>query len=462
MATRATFAFLLVLVLPWAASPVSAQEVQVALDEAGRVHEIDRSLASRLGLFLDDYPQLQVVRLYRVDAERYVLEVTGQRAGETVRERVPLTAEEVRSLRARVSAALRARAPEVALDQEGRFLLLGTTTLLGVGFYGWAVPVILDLDDGRATLATYMFTAGASFVGPFLYTRNRPVTYGMANAGFWGATRGIGLGNGLLSLVDPNASRRAYTGGALVGSVGGGLAMYTWALRTDMSAGDAHVIGNHGDFGSAWAVSTMLMTQARDDRLTAAMWLAGSGAGLAVGAARAQRLPYTWGDAEIQRGAFYLGMYNGLALWSVFVGDQVSRGEERFLGGALIAGSAGGLVLADRLLPGHEFSAGQGILVNLGTVAGGLLGLGVAVLIAPDNVNSPAIFFTLSALGANAGFGLTYLALADDARRAAGTQRGSLELDFNPAALLGLSAGTTAPGLPAGLRLPLVSGRYRF
>jgi hypothetical protein len=462
MATRAAFASLFLLGVLGAFAPVSAQEVQVALDEAGRVHEIDRSLASRLGLFLDDYPQLQVVRLYRIDAERYVLEVTGQREGETVRERVPLTAAEVGSLRARVSAALAARAPEVALDQEGRFLLLGTTTLLGVGFYGWAVPVILNMSDGRATLATYMFTAGASFVGPFLYTRDRPVTYGMANAGFWGATRGIGVGTGLLALADPNAGSRAFTAAAFAGSVGGGLAMYTWALRTDMSAGDAHVIGNHGDFGAAWALSAMLMTRATDDRATAAMGLTGVGAGLAIGTARAGRLPYTWGDAEIQRGAFYLGMYNGLALWSAFVGGDVSRGEERFLGAAFIAGSAGGLLLADRLLPGHDFSAGQGILVNLGTVAGGLVGLGAAVLIAPDNPDSPAIFFTLSALGANAGFGLTYLALADDARRAAGRQRGSLEVDFNPAALLGLRSDGPLRVLPEGYRLPLISGRYRF
>jgi hypothetical protein len=463
MAMRAPVAALFLLVILGAFMPLSAQEVQVALDEGGRVYEVDRALASRLGLFLDDYPQLQMVRLYRVDAERYVLEVTGQRAGETVRERVPLTASEVGSLRARVSQALAVRAPEVVLDQDGRFLLLGTTTLLGVGFYGWAVPVILDLDDGRATLATYMFTAGASFVAPFLYTRNRPVTYGMANAGFWGATRGIGLGTGLLTLIDPNASSRAYTAAAFAGSVGGGLAMYTWALQTDMSAGDAHVIGNHGDFGSAWALATMLMTQADDDRVTAAMWLAGSGAGLAVGASRAERLPYTWGDAEIQRGAFYLGMYNGLALWSIIAGDEVSTGEERILGAALLAGSTGGLILADRfLLPGHDFSAGQGILVNLGTVAGGLLGLGTAVLIAPDDPDSPAIFFTLSALGANLGFGLTYLALADDARQGGETRRGSLELDFNPAALLGLGGGTTGLGLPAGSRLPLIAGRYRF
>jgi hypothetical protein len=463
MAMRAAFAGLFLLVILGAFAPVSAQEVQVALDEAGRVYEVDRALASRLGLFVDDYPQLQLVRLYRLDGDAYVLEVTSQREGRAVRDRIPMTAAEVVSLRARVSGALAARAPQLALNQEGRFLLLGTTTALGIGFYGWAVPVILDLDDGRATLATYMFTAGASFVAPFLYTRSRPVTYGMANAGFWGATRGIGLGTSLLTMVDPEASSRAYLTAAFLGSVGGGLAMYTWALQTDMGAGDAHVVGNHGDFGSAWALSTMLMTQADDDRATAALWLAGSGAGLAVGASRAERLPYTWGDAEIQRGAFYLGMYNGLALWSIFAGDEVSTGEERVLGAALLAGSVGGLVLADRLLlPGHDFSAGQGILVNLGTVAGGLLGLGTAILIAPDDPDSPAIFFTLSALGANLGFGLTYLALADDARRGGDTRRGSLELDFNPAALLGLGGGTTGLGLPAGSRLPLVSGRYRF
>lgn len=443
--------------------PAAAQETQVALDEAGRVMEIDRSLAQRTGLFLDDHPQLRVVRLYRVDAAAYVLEITGDRDGETVRQRVPMTAEEVRLLRARVSERLAARAPEIALDQDGRFLLLGTTTLLGLGYYGWAVPVMLDIDDGRVALATYMFTAAGSFVIPFLYTRDRPVTYGMANAGFWGATRGLGGGIYLAHLLADHPRDRTVAALGLAGSLGGGLAMYEWARRTDMSAGDAHVIGNFGDFGHGWALASMLIAQPESDRAFAAAALAGSAAGLVLGARRAPRVPYTWGDAEIERGGFYLGAYNAAALWSLFVGDDVSDDEVRALGALALGGSLAGLHVSDRLLVGHDFTASQGILVNLGTLAGGLLGAGIGVLMAGDDVDNPRVILTLSALGANAGFGLTYRALSDDARRNAERRPPPVELGFNPAALFGLAAGhaSSAP-MPAGVPVPLISVRYRF
>jgi hypothetical protein len=443
-------------------APSVAQETQVALDEAGRVMEIDRSLARRAGLFLDDYPELRVVRLYRVDTDSYVLEINLERDGRTVRERVPMTAEEVRQLRARVSAQLAARAAAVALDQDGRFLLLGTTTLLGLGYYGWAVPVMLDMDDGRAILATYMITAAGSFVLPFLYTRDRPVTYGMANAGFWGATRGLAGGAYLAWLLDAEASDRTTAALGLAGSLGGGLAMYEWARRTDMSAGDAHVIGNYGDYGHAWALSAMLVAQPDPERVIAASALAGSAAGLVLGARRAPRLPYTWGDAEIQRGGFYLGMYNALAAWSMFAGDDPGDDAARALGALLIGGSVAGLHVSDRLLAGHDFTAGQGILVNLGAVAGGLLGAGIGVLVAGDDVDNPRVILGLSALGANAGFGLTYRALSDDARRNAERRPPPVEVGFNPAALFGLIGDERTGPRPVGAPVPLLSVRYRF
>jgi hypothetical protein len=441
-------------------APALAQETQVALDEAGRVMEIDRPLARRLGLFLDDHPQLEFVRLYRVDPTSYVLEITVLREGRTVRERILMTDDEVGRLRAQVTGRLAARAPALALDQEGRFLLLGTTTLLGLGFYGWAVPVMLDMDDGRLILATYMFTAAGSFVVPFLYTRGRPVTYGMANAGFWGATRGLVGGIYLATLLDDTSDRTA-VGLGMAGSLGAGLAMYDWARRTDMSAGDAHVIGNFGDFGHAWALSGMLIAQPDEDRLFAAAALAGGGAGLVLGATRAPRLPYTWGDAEVQRGGFYLGMYNALALWSLLVGDDPSDDQGRILGALMIGGSAAGLHVTDRLLVGHDFTAGQGILVNLGMLAGGLMGAGLGVLIAGDDSDGRVIV-TLSALGANAGFGLTYLTLSDDARRNAERRPSPVEVGFNPAALYGLAAQHRSGSRAGSVPLPLLSVRYRF
>lgn len=442
-----------------APSLLHAQEIQVNLDEAGQLHEMDRDLARRLGLFLDRFPDLQVARLFQESADRYILEVTFQRDGRAVRQRVPMTDAEVRELRARVSAALAVNAPEVALDQDGRFLLLGTTTILGLGYYGWAVPHILDIQTGRGTLAAYMLTAGASFVGPYLYTRDRPVTYGMANAGFWGATRGILHGSMLAGLIDPTPNDRTANALSMGVSLTEALAGYTWAARTDMTAGDAHVIGNYGDFGFALAGAALIALQPREERVSYGALLAGAGTGLALGARRAPAYPYSWGDAEIQRTAFYLGAANAAVAWDLFLGNSPSDDDVRVIGPFLAVGSIGGLLLADRVLESHDFSAGQAILVDLGTIAGGLLGMGVAVLVGPDNISDPTGVFILGALGADLGFAATYAGLSASARRRASTGQSRLDLQLNPAAL-----ATLHPAFD-GIRpaaLPLLSLHYRF
>lgn len=456
-----TLAGALALVTPAA---VHAQEVQVPLDEGGEIEEIDRSLAGRLGLFLDEYPDLRVVRLYRVDEGDYVLEVTFQRGDRLARQRVPMTAEEARALRGRVTAALTARAPRLALDQDGRFLLLTATTTLGLGFYGWAVPVMLDIDSGRGFLASYMLTAGASFVVPYLYTRQRPVTYGMANAGFWGASRGLYHGILLALLFDNDPDVRAVTALGMAGSLAEGLAGYTWALRTGMSAGDAHTIGNFGDFGSAWGGYAMVALQPDAESVVYGALLAGAAAGLPFGVSQADRLPYTWGDAEIERAAFYLGAANGAALWELIFDDDAGTDEIRVLAPLLGAGSVGGLWLARQALPGHDFSAGQGILVDLGTLAGGLLGMGVAVLLGPENLDDPTPVFLLGALGADLGFYATFASLSDDARERAQDRQGRLDLQLNPTALALLHPQLRRDARSAGSRLalPLLSLSYRF
>lgn len=471
---RRVFFMLLLLVLTGPAA-VEAQEVQVPLDLDGRLDEIDRGLASRLGLLLDEYPDLEVARLYRVDEERYVLEVTYRADGRLARQRMDLTAAEVRDLRTRVSAALAELAPEVTLDQDGRFLLLGTTTYLGLSFYGWAVPAVLDIDSGRGVLASYMFTAGASFIVPYLYTRTRPVTYGMANAGFWGATRGILHGLYLGEILHQDGSRdefgndsgeRLLLGLGLAMSLGEGLAGYQWGKSADLTAGQAHTIGNYGDYGHAGAAATMLILDPNDEKVVLGALLAGSGLGLAWGAHRYPSLPYSWGDAEVQRIGVFLGALNGAMAWDWMFGGEASDDQARILGAMMLGGSAATMTLVNRALVGKEFSAGQSILIDLGTIAGGLVGLGAAAL-AQGTEGDGTLFLSLMTAGADIGFLLTFNSLADDAARRGERQRGrlghldGLDLDFNPAALLMLRP-EHADRLPAGFGVPLLSASYRF
>ncbi len=448
-------------------APIAAQEVQVPLDQEGRIEEIDRDLAQRLGVLLDEYPDLELARLYEADEGGFVLEITYSRDGRNARQRVALTADQVAALRARISRAAAANAPEAVLNQEGRYLLLGTTTFLGISFYGFAVPTVLDIDNARLALATYMLTAGASFVGPYLYTRSRPVTYGMANAGFWGATRGLSHGSYLANTLSDSPSERGTIGAMLAVSLGEGLIGYNWARQTDMSAGRAHTIGNYGDYGTATAGELLLMTQPDDDRLIFGTLLAGGVAGLVAGAKWSPSLPYTWGDAEVERAAYFLGAAHGAMVYDWFWGDSGSDDELRALGALLMAGSVASTAAMHRALDGHDFSVGEGILVELGAVAGGLLGMGVGVLVGPEETDE-TLLFTLGTAGADLGFLILYHSLGESARRRArDSDRGQADLDtgldrlqlhIDPGALV----MSTALRRNRGPGLPVLSLSYRF
>src|SRR5207248_1146498 len=69
--------------------------------------------------------------------------------------------------------ARRRSAPAADEAREGRVPFLTLTSALGVGLYGWTLPLALGIDAGNATrgfLGVYMLTAAASFFGPYFLT----------------------------------------------------------------------------------------------------------------------------------------------------------------------------------------------------------------------------------------------------------------------------------------------------
>jgi len=422
---RLRVVLLLAASLLWAGA-ASAQEVLVPLDERGRVEVVDAPLAARLGLFRDEYPGFREARLFQAPDASYVLEITLSRDGRLARQRVPLTASEAAELRGRVSAGIARNAPQAGVDPNGRYLLLGQTTLLGLGFYGWAVPYVFGSENAEA-VSLYLVTAGGSFFLPYAATGRQPVTYGMANLSRYGTTRG--LAHGLLvhrllageekyecgpdgtscGLYESND--RAQVTAAMLASAGEGVAGYLWARSEGMTAGTANAIAVGGDFGLLGGLGLAYLAGADDfdGRLPGALGLPATAAGI-YGAHRiAGRRDYTWGDADVLYTAGAVGALAGGA-----AADLLTLEEKPLVAGAML-GAAVGLYLGDRFVRDTDFSVGQATLNRLGTLAGGLVGLGVGGLISLETEDhTPAV--TGAAVGALAGYLGTYRGLAPGAR----------------------------------------------
>jgi hypothetical protein len=321
-----------------------------------------------------------------------------------------------------------------------RIALLGTTTALGLGLYGWAVPGMLGMNASaspRAFVGTYMLTAAGSFIIPYLVVRDRPVTAGQANLGFYGSTRGIWLGVLLGALaageLGPDRRYQGWTAAMVAGSLGGLVGGYQLAGAADLSPGEARTMAAVGDLGLALGFGAGFLLhfdgQPRDctpfsenpacfgadpeadahARKMALVGLLGSGLGLSGGYYLARHRQNSWGDGEVLRASTLLGVWSAWGIADV-AGTSIDLTNGAFTG-ALMAGGVVGLALGDRLVRNSDFSVGQSMMVDLAMISGGLLGAGTTYLFPGSDDSKPYVL--ASAAGSVAGFALAYWGFHD-------------------------------------------------
>jgi len=444
-----------------------AQEVQVPIDEGSKVQIITADLEAKLQLF-STYERFREARLFQLADSSFVLEITHEPAGRLTRVRVPLTNAAAQDFRRQVSAALQGAAPEAMLDQSGRTKLLVWTTALSLFYYGPAAPIILEVDDPQGAVGLYMLSAGAGFFVPFLATRRIAATEAAAVLGTYGATRGIIHGTLATYLFDEEPGAPGFFGAGFLVGVAEGIAGFATANAGRMTAGTAELVGVGSDIGLGYGLGFSHLAGFFDTDFApatgtyhdeneagfAALSLLGTAAGAAAGYAVSRREPYTRGDAFVFRNAGFLGAHVGLTLADLFHTD--GDGDKLYTTLAM-TGAAAGLVMGARLAHGRDFTTGQGTLLTLGHLAGGLVGLGLGYVVASNQSDNSELLLTSSAIGAGAGYALMYGSFAREASAGAGT--GNLELHVNPLALATSARGRDGSG---DRPTPAVLVSYRF
>jgi len=416
--------------------PARATEVQVAFDPAGRIQRVDEPLARRIGLFLDKYPNFQEARLFMAGDSSFVLEVSMLQGGQLRRERETLTREQADLLRTDVVQRVASLVPgREALNQEGRATLLAIEAILGLGFYGWAVPYAFDMQDESAVLGSYMLTAGASFFVPLLITKNKTVTWGMTNLSQYGSTRGIVHGALLYDVVSGDSSNDDRTAVAvtMATSLAEGVLGYVVARQTHMTGGSTEAIVNGGDYGLLWGYvfsDLAIQTDGENDQAVAATMLATTGLGMIGGGVLAGHRAYSYGDGLVIRSSGYVGM-----LLATAIVDAGNPDDSKAYSAGLLAGSAAGLVLGDRLVAGRDFTVGDGVLVQIGGLTGALMGLGVVALGSPDGDGASTAYWFGTAIGGAGGYALTYRQLSRKAAERS-AERTSWRFEIAPEGML--------------------------
>ncbi len=409
-----------------------AQEVQVPIDKESKIEIIDSGLEKKLKLFTD-YENFREARLFMLPDSMYVLEISYKQGDQIVRARKKMSVMEADEFRTAVIEKLKQDAPQVFLNQEGRPELLAATTGLSMSYYGWAIPMGLEVHDGTTAGGLYSVISGLGFFVPYFLTENADVTDAEASFYLNGSVLGLGHGIALGYLLgDPDEETVQLFG--VLGSVVEGFADYAIANRHQMSLGDVNTIGGLNFFGSLWGLGAShligFMDDADDNRAISSSILLGAGVGIVTGKVLTGRAHYSAGDATVLQTTGILSAQTMVTL--LYFTDTE---ESKAYTATAVFGSMAGIAAGHALLRDKDFGLGHGRIVALGEYAGGALGMGIAYLVVPDGDDVDKFYTLMATLGSITGYLVTYKSFDDEARIET-EEQASWSLNLSPTALL--------------------------
>ena len=269
----------------------NAQEVQVPIDQEGKIDIINLELQQKLGMFTD-IKDFWEARLFQTSDSLFVLEITYQQGERNFRKREQMNAVQAADFRKQVSDRIHRSAPRAILDQSGRTKLMSTIVGLSIGFYGLSVPVMIEPEDNKVGVGWYLLTIGCIYLGANTLTKDIEVNDVAATAFQYGSSRGIVHSGALYGLLAGSESKIRWSVPiSTVGSILEGIGTMSYVQRNKMSIGCFSAKGVAEDFGIGIGVGLAYLVptgdkfdvQRSDIRLLSGMTLVGAGAGYLIG-----------------------------------------------------------------------------------------------------------------------------------------------------------------------------------
>lgn len=427
-----------------AGSVAGAQVIErpVPFDSAARVMVLSPMIAERAGLGPPSWPvsgDFVEARLYTVTDSSYILTV---RRGTGVVERYNLSATDREAIRVNVSRL----PPDVVRERnDAGNAFIRNQTLLGVFIYAPAFSAAIG-ENAAGAIAGYLVVAGGSFFAASEIARRMFISRAQNDLSFnTGRNGALGTGAVVFMLGGGDKARAA---GAFVG----GLAGTAVGLRFGRGMTEAEAVGAGfgADLGAliGWGTVSALDGESRcttdvnglttcgeriSDKAKAFTIVASGLIGYPLGVLYPKNSSYnvTPGDIQVLWPATAVGVMAGISFLPESPKEHVAYAAAT-IGGIL--GTLGGDIFLVRRRDHSRTDAGR---VTLGTVAGGLMGGGIAALI-DTNLGNPQMVFALTTIGGLVGLAVTEATI--DPRKDAGRQR--IRVTFNPAGLATLATGT--------------------
>jgi hypothetical protein len=386
-------------------------ESPAPFDSAGRITTITPPLAARIGLAPDVWPvtgDYEEVRLYSSSAGGYVLAV--HRRGGTI-ERHAFTTGAREALRSAVSRGMAVAGRPVSeerpelISEPARGAFVRNQMLVAALIYGPAAATFPG--DASERTAAYLLVTGGTFFALMAASKNIAVTRAQNHLATDGAYRGAFMARGLAFAFDVDEDDAdAWAASALLGGIVGSIAGFRLGRGYTDSEAHAATLGSTTLGGTTAGILGTLGAfegNGSKDRAAVGGIVAAGLLGYALGVRYPRRASYrvTAGDVMALLPAGLVG--------AALAATPVVNSDDRAITALVTAGYLTGLLVGDRLLVRqHDFTESEGRLTQLGTLAGGLIGLGVSVMSDADETAA----LTLVAVGGFGGMALT-VAIAD-------------------------------------------------
>lgn len=407
---------------------VFSQEINIPADTAGKIFVITPEISEKLGIF-KEYENFQEARLFKIDDSNYFLEVNYRTDELIMRTRINFNQSQLDSFRLDFTNKLASIDTIEPLDQSGRLPLIVSSTILGLGFWGWAVPVTFEVDNVAAATGLYLLTAGTSFLIPYYLTKNSEISSPVGTYTSFGGFTGIAHGLLLFDLVNggiSNAPSNAIIGTLLFSSISEMTVNYIISKSQNFTSGKASTMISTSIFGTltGFALSDVFNIY-NTPRLWSALTLASTGLGYWVGDFLTKRHSYSEGDATVLTASGLLGAALPISIIAL---TESSDSKSYSIAGSI--GACLGLWLGDYITSDVDFESSHGDYIMLGTLGGSLIGAGLGVILTPSDKRYFVPIFATA--GGISGFSALYFSFKGKSPKAS---MSSIKLQFNPLVL---------------------------
>lgn len=406
-------------------SGLKAQDKMIPVSEENRITIIYPTMREDLGLF-STYNNFESASLYQRPDNTYYFEVAYKKDGATYKDKLDFTQAQLDDLRAQINELVIKKPGSKNYNHEARLsYLLGTTTL-GL-FYGNFIPIGAGITSGSAILGSNLLTIGATYLLPYVFTKETDVTKAHRDLSL--RLGAVGFAHGFLLQAAFNEYNESMFLTASAVSIFELVYGFRVVNKYKFTLGEARMAANGSLYGlaSGWFLAGTIADKIdfEDLNLLTLIPLGGSAAAAYFGPQLARNYNLSGGDAEAVATTTLLG-YGLAANFLVHTNDLSVTSFSSVLLLSGIGGYYSGMLLGDN----YTISDLNMDYVDLITTGGAIIGGGIAAL---GSMESEATVHLISA-GAFTAFGLSYFNLAKKGNRdlSDNISNRPLELTFNP------------------------------